>query len=100
MLQINSLDASDPLAVVGDFGPRLHQRVKNYIAIEVDDGDAGKAVSFLRQDSFAVQRQDFRLSENNSLESLLFHLLSAFLSLVEHVVEHDLVVVVGCLHAQ
>lgn len=98
MLQINSLDASDPLAVVGDFGPRLHQRVKNYIAIEVDDGDAGKAVSFLRQDSFAVQRQDFRLSENNSLE--LFHLLSAFLSLVEHVVEHDLVVVVGCLHAQ
>lgn len=37
MLQVDSLDPGDPLAVVSDFGPGFHQRVEDHIPIEVDN---------------------------------------------------------------
>ena len=37
MFEVTSLDASDPLTVIYDFGPRLDQSVKHNVAVEVDD---------------------------------------------------------------
>ena len=40
VLEVNCLDASDPLTVVLDFSPRLDQTVKHDIAVEVDNRNA------------------------------------------------------------
>ena len=39
LLEVHGLDASDPLAIVLDFGPWLHQCVEHNVAIVVDDGN-------------------------------------------------------------
>ena len=55
MLEIRGLDPGDPLAVVHHFGPGLDQRVKDDVAVEVDDADAGQPVTLLRQNALAVE---------------------------------------------
>jgi len=71
MLQIVRLDPSDPFSVVLHFSPRLYQGVKDNVAVEIDDWDAGESVSFFCQDSFTIKRKDFGLL--TSLHSLVKH---------------------------
>ena len=62
VLQVNWLDSSNPLSVVHNFKSfvmghaRLDQRIKNNVAIVVDDGDSGQLLTFVSKNSFAVKR--------------------------------------------
>lgn len=97
MLQVTCFDASDPLTVIYDFGPRLNQSVKHDVAVEVDDGDTGQTVTLLRQNPLTVKCQNFSFPnkqfDNVRMIELLnyfdVYLLPAFQTLVEHVVEKD-----------
>ena len=62
MLQVLGLDASDPLAIVDDFGPWFDERIKNDIAKKVDDRDACQSITFLREDSLTVKCQNLCLT--------------------------------------
>lgn len=68
MFEVVGLDPSDPLAVVGDLGPRLDQRVKHDVAVEVDNTDAGQSVSLLGLDALAVKSEDFGFPKQRKLE--------------------------------
>ena len=60
MVQVNGLDTGDPLSVIEDLVllivvvARLHKRVEDDVAVEVYDGDAGKALTFVRLDPLTV----------------------------------------------
>lgn len=66
VLEVLWLDPSDRLAVVNHLSPRLHKGIKNDIAVEVDHGNSGKAVTLLGQDPLTIDRQNFRLPVNSS----------------------------------
>lgn len=61
MLKVSLLDSSDPLSVVEHLVflivevARPDKSVKHDIAIEVDNGNLGKPLAFVSQNSFAVQ---------------------------------------------
>ena len=98
MLQIRRLDSCDPLAIVDDFGPRLDEGVKDDVAVEVDDRNAGQPVPFLRQDPLAVECQNFRLPKTKFAIRLKFkrYLLSALQALIEHIIEEYGLLAVRC----
>ena len=62
VLQILRFYPCNPLPIVDHFRPGLDEGVKDDVAVEVHDGNAGQPVAFLRQDAFAVQSQDLCFS--------------------------------------
>lgn len=73
MLEICSLDAGNPLAIVNDFSPGLDESVKDDVAVEVDDADAGQPITLLGQDALAVKGEDLSLSKTiKSVRSCVF----------------------------
>ena len=86
VLQIIGFDASNPLTVVYDLGPWLDRSVKDHVTIEIYDADSSKPISFLGQNSFAVESKNFCLPLSNSkVNQSVLYLLSSLLALVEHI---------------
>ena len=54
MLEVERLDACDPLSVIVDFGPRLHEGIENDVAVVVNDGDSSEPLPLSRQDALTV----------------------------------------------
>lgn len=85
MLQIFWLDTSNRLTIVSYFGPWFNQSVKDDIAIKIDNRNPCKTITFLCLDSLAVNSQNFCL-------------FASFPTLIQHSVEKNLVLRVGCLY--